>query len=398
MSILFIPGWYPNRTGLTLGNFIQKHAEAAAPYAEVTVVNACADERLINAEYEVIVSQENGVNVIQVYYKKVLSGNGFFSSLKKLKRNLKAHLIGYRKMAEAGGKPDLLHMNILNKAGLICFYLKLRYGLNYVYTEHWTGFLEENPLFKPYSLTGSIYRMIAGRSKMILPVTVNLKNALIRNGIKGRFRIIGNVVDTDLFKPNTETKTETGDPAKSSFRFIHISHAFDEQKNISGILRAVEKLKNIRPDFILQIISDGVTDQHKTYAEELGILDKQVYFEGTKSTKEVAHELGKAQCLVLFSNYENLPCVIPEAMACGVPILSSNVGGIAEHVSPEMGILVSPRNDNELAMAMKKMMEQYASFSQQKLRAYSVRNFSYDQIGLALKEVYSEFVNISDSK
>jgi glycosyltransferase involved in cell wall biosynthesis len=381
-SILVLPGWYPNRTNTTLGNFVQKHAEAANLLCEISVVYACPDKNLKGTNFEIVIENVNGILTIIVYYKKVDSSVPIISSIQKLRRYIRANRIGYKKLIEEKGKPNLVHLNILIKAGLFAYYLKLRYGLNYVYSENWTGFLSSNPVFKPFTFQHAVYAFIANRSKVLMPVTENLKNALIGHGIKGNYQIVGNVVDTDVFKPTLQADTN------KKFRFIHISHAVDDHKNISGILRAVEKLTNIRNDFELTIISDGDLKPHITYAKKLEILDTHVSFEHTLPTTEIAHRLSQSDCLILFSNYENLPCVIPEAMACGVPIISTNVGGIAEHITNETGILISPRNDNELVMAMRKMMDHYNNYSSQKLRAYAVKHFSYDMIGEAFHSAY----------
>lgn len=381
-AILVLPGWYPNRTNPTLGNFVQKHAEASNILNDVSVLYVCPDENLQSTNYEVVNETINGVLTIIVYYKKVNSAIPLLSSYKKLKYFFRAYNIGYKKLLAEKGKPDLVHLNILIKAGLFALYLQVKHGINYVYTENWTGFLPTNPLFKPNTIQHAIYKFIANRSKVLLPVTENLKSALITHGIRGRYHIVGNVVDTAIFKPSQKVKTN------NKFKFVHISHAIDEHKNISGILRAIEKFKNIRTDFELLIISDGETQQHIQYATQLGVYNSHVFFEGTHTTTELANKLSAADCLVLFSNYENLPCVIPEALACGIPVISTDVGGVSEHISNQTGILVTPKNENELVMALKKMMETYNNYSSQKLRAYAVLHFSYDKVGEAFQEAY----------
>ena len=379
--ILFISDWYPDRINSTLGNFIQKHAEAASRHCNVSVIHTCVDENL-EGKYEVCVETINSVLTIIVYYKKVKSFWPLISQFQKVLRYLSAYSLGYARLSAEKGKPDLVHLNALLHAGLAAWFLKFRHHLNYVYTEHWTGFLPANAQFKRFSLKGFLYKYIALQSKVLMPVSENLKDALIKAGIKGDFQVISNVVDTDLFRPSLMPHD------KSKFRFIHISHAMDEHKNISGILRAVEKLRNINSCFSLTIVSDGDLQPHTKYAISLGIYGTQVSFEGTKTTAEIAHLISISDCLLLFSNYENFPCVIPEAMACGIPVISTNVGGIAEHVNNSNGILVSPRNENELVMAMKKMIENSVSFQSEKLRDYSVTYFSYNTIADQLFSVY----------
>ena len=67
-----------------------------------------------------------------------------------------------------------------------------------------------------------------------------------------------------------------------------------------------------------------------------------VSFHATKTTNEIADMISSSHGLLMFSNYENFPCVIAESMMSGKPIISSNVNGIPEHVLPEFGVLVNP--------------------------------------------------------
>ena len=95
--------------------------------------------------------------------------------------------------------------------------------------------------------------MVARNDKAIMPVTLNLKNAMIDCGINSsNYIIVPNVVDQIFFNSAiTPLRTE---PA----RIIHVSTFEDRSKNISGIIDAVGELKNIRVDFKMVFVGDGV--------------------------------------------------------------------------------------------------------------------------------------------
>ena len=69
-------------------------------------------------------------------------------------------------------------------------------------------------------------------------------------------------------------------------------------------------------------------------------IEKHIVFHGTLEAKEIAALLKEADLFVLTSRFENLPCVLIESISAGVPIVSTNVGGIKEIVHPAYGQLV----------------------------------------------------------
>ena len=83
--IIFLARWYPHRYDPMLGLFVQRHAEAAALYNDVSVVYVHADEK-ISQRFEVCKDILNNVNTIRVYYKKpkskILSFFRFFKANK----------------------------------------------------------------------------------------------------------------------------------------------------------------------------------------------------------------------------------------------------------------------------------------------------------------------------
>ncbi|MEK5174123.1 glycosyltransferase [Heyndrickxia sp. FSL W8-0496] len=134
-------------------------------------------------------------------------------------------------------------------------------------------------------------------------------------------------------------------------KFIHVAR-LDPQKNQRLLLEAFAILCKNGTHATLTIVGDGdLREQLEALASSLKIQDR-VYFIG--SINDVEHYLNCSDIFVLSSINEGLPLSILEAMAMGLPIISTNVGGIGDVVQ-ENGILVESENTKALSNAMMKL-------------------------------------------
>jgi glycosyltransferase involved in cell wall biosynthesis len=159
-------------------------------------------------------------------------------------------------------------------------------------------------------------------------------------------------------------------------------------KNVEGILRAVKILSERNIEFELIMVGDAGR-AIKKYAEDLGLAEKFVLFRGEVSYAQVANEMQQSNALILFSNMENSPCVIGEGLCCGLPVITTNVGGIPELLDQENGLQIEPRNDLALANAMEQMIINYASYPREKIAGDAKYRYSYSTTGKEIDEVYN---------
>jgi glycosyltransferase involved in cell wall biosynthesis len=128
----------------------------------------------------------------------------------------------------------------------------------------------------------------------------------------------------------------------------------EPHKGIEFLLRAFAILTELRPDARLTIAGDGA-DRRKLerLARELG-LTGNVAFLGNTSREQVGRILDEADVAVLPSLTEGLPVSLLEALARGIPVVASRVGGIPELVQDRVnGLLVPPADSAALAGALK---------------------------------------------
>lgn len=297
-----------------------------------------------------------------------------------MKRYKKFHELGLKHLIEKGFNPDLVHCNIMNPAGLIAKFWKRKYKLPYVITEHWTGYLPSDGRYNASSILKLSLPKIARRSDFMLPVSEDLKKALQANKLGTTFKVIRNVVNTDKFVIQPAIKD----------RFLVVADLENKQKNITGILHAFKVFNQNHPHVLLSIAGGGPDEKEiKQTAKELG-LDDKVIFHGRVNAEELNNLLSKSFSSLLFSNYENLPCVIVEAFSAGVPFIATNVGGISEIINPNRGILITKGNQDELIAAMESMLK--TSPTSNELRTYALDNFSYKEIGKQFNEIYQNVI------
>ena len=374
-TALFLCSWYPNRRNPTLGNFVQKHAEAACLLNEVVVLAIVADETIHSIE--VVENRRGELNEVLVYFPKKKAGFLSFSKLRSFLSYKKAFDIGMKRVNQLVGRPDIVHLNVIYPLGYFARKLKEKLGVPMVISEHASGFQGGANAYPKVIL--SLAKKVLKSSACVMPVSNDLGERLKQLSPNITIKVIPNVVNEAIFIPSEEIDVTN--------KFVHISTAFEPAKNLLGIIRTVKQLSIENANFSLHIISDGDVSKAHQLARELGVLNSFVFFYPTMTTQEIAVFLKKCRALVLFSNFENFPCVIPEAFMAGIPVIATAVNGIPEYVNESNGILIQAKDEAGLLAAFKSLIDSQP-FDKEKLRAYAMEHFSYAAVGQQLDEIY----------
>lgn len=368
MKILFISSWFPNKLEPTNGNFVQRHAEAVALKHDVEILHTIGDFK----QKETFVFDDkiiNGIRTLVVYYKN--SKNPIQNFL----RRMKAYKMGFSKMQ----KPELVHANVLHNNMLFAVYLKKKYKIPFVVSEHWTALQEEN-LGRTSANIKRIAKFIAKHADYIFPVSENLKNSLKMLGIKTRMKVISNVVNTDVFRIRQTN-------GNKSTRFLHVSSLIP-RKRPDKIIETVHQLKVNGYDVSLEIGGDGDTATLRRLVQKLNAEEYISVFDEI-SYEEVAEKMQASDCFILFSDNETQGCVILESYACGKPVIATAVGGVPEFIKPGLGVLIEKANEKELYQSMQNFIENKIAFNKPEvLRDFVIDNFSKDIISNQFTEVY----------
>lgn len=370
MKILFISSWFPNKLESTNGNFVQRHAEAVASLHEVEILHAIGDP---SQEEDFFFDDQmiNGIRTLIVYYK----------SSKNPVLNFRNRMQAYQKGFQQLTKPDLVHANILHSSMFFAVYVKEKFRIPFVVSEHWSGFLEINR--SSLSIINILTaRYIARRASYLFPVSKILMNSLRALKIGKNSQMVGNVVNTDLFVPK---KLEN-----NRFIFLHISNLIP-LKNPDAMIEGAVRLRKEFKNFELHIGGDGDVERLNHLIEKHNGKEYIKTF-GEISHQEVAEKMRGSNCFVLFSDYESFSCVLLESLSSGVPVIATRVGAIPEIIQDNHGMIIN-KSEEELYRAMRSMLcGSHTVDSPEELHQYVVDNFSIPAIAKQFSEVYKNIV------
>jgi glycosyltransferase involved in cell wall biosynthesis len=201
-----------------------------------------------------------------------------------------------------------------------------------------------------YSCIGMQKRVVKHLGHLVT-VSESARRDIVREfGIPAhRLRVVPNGIDTDLFRPLPAIDREPG-------RLI-VTHSADSPlKGLSHLLIAVAKIKPSRKHFKLVVIgAPRPNGEVERRVRELGI-NAWVEFTGRISDNQLVNHYARATAAVVPSVYEGFGLPAGEAMACGLPVISTTGGALPEVVG-DAGVLVPPADPNALADAIRRVLD-----------------------------------------
>lgn len=244
---------------------------------------------------------------------------------------------------------DIIHGHYLFPASAVAVEVGKEHGIKTYVTAHGSDMFE---LYKTQPLMRSTLKKVLKSADVVLAVSNALRHEIIATGVEGiasKTRLSWNSVDINRFsaKENTTFKEENGLEDKPIVLFVG---NLIKRKNVESLLEA-KKIAN--SDYYLVIVGDGpLFKKLNNKVEEENIRD--VIFTGARD--DVENIIPSCDVLVLPSFSESFGLVLIEALACGKPVIGSNVGGITEIINKNVGLLVNPNKVSSIASAIDKII------------------------------------------
>ena len=240
---------------------------------------------------------------------------------------------------------DIIHGHYLFPAGAVAVEVGNKYNIKTYVTAHGSDMFE---LYKKQPFMRSPIKKVLKNADGVFAVSNALKHEIIATGVPGiadKTKLSWNSVDIDKFsnKENESFKQEYKLFDKPIVLFVG---NLIKRKNADSLLEA-KKIAN--SDYYLVIVGDGpLFKKLKKKAEEEDVRD--VIFTGSRN--DVEDIIPSCDILILPSFSESFGLVLIEALACGKPVIGSDVGGISEIINEDVGLLVNPNKISSIANAI----------------------------------------------
>lgn len=201
------------------------------------------------------------------------------------------------------------------------------------------------------------------------------------------------VVHCGINPNNYHATSRKNSSQREIFHIIQIG-SLHWKKGQIHLIEAMALLRNEKIPFTLQIIGEGSERQNIEKAIAKYHLESYVTLLGAKTEEEVAGLLSDADCYIQSSVSEGIPVSLMEAMACELPVISTNITGIPELVlHNKTGLLVESKDAQGMAIALKKLYEDSDTRNEMGAlgRSWVIQEFTLEQ---NVKKLSNLFNNI----
>lgn len=376
MKVLILPSWYPDKDNPIRGIFFKQQAEFLANYKDVSVISLNMYEILQIKQYIKTnrndIFKENNVDIFKENYidfipREQLKNKSYQKKLFRL----------YDKLVEKKGKPDIIHAHVSFPAGYGAMILSEKYKIPFVVTEHASYF--DNEL---KGKNGDKIKMVLQRADYYTAVSSFLSKKIINAG-RNQCDIIPNFIS---FKDYNCRESNN-----DRFNLINIS-SMHHKKGIDLLLYAFQKAikENKNMGMHLHLVGDGIEfSRYKQLAHDLGLANCCSFY-GSLSHNEVITKLNYSDALIITSRIETFCIVGIEAMACGIPVISTACGGPEDYINNENGILVENENIDQIAEAIIYMYTHHKNYNQEAIKEFIQNNYDYSVVCKKWIQIYNK--------
>ena len=371
IKIVVLPSFYPMEFNYTRGGFFEEQTrlikrqniEIAVVFNEDRSLMSITLQKLKHVYFQRKFALEEGVPVLRKLSWNLIPTK--FDLGRKLWIKSSIQLVAY--FIKHYFKPDLIHVHCVFNAGFVAKYIKEKYKIPYIITEHSTYFASAQFSAKQKEALLEVYNQAA---QVIVVSNPFRKFLAYKIGLSmDRITVLPNFIDTDYFKPFSTS--ERPNENKVIFTVCHHEH----KKRLDRLIDAFKLVLKQHPDWKLLIGGNGkLTSSLDLKVKQMGLSD-HITFCGFLTKAEVREKLNTASFFVLPSDVETFGVVLIEAMAMGLPVVSTKSGGPEDLIIPETGLLVEKEVES-LAIGMCSVIDNLNKYDPKLIRQHVLHSFS----------------------
>ena len=382
MKVLIIPTWYPIGEDKLMGIYHRDFANSLNRFGIKADILFIDRERLRAPLKYLFMKKKEVINAeTTTYIYKMLNLNrfGFHFQIKRYVEKLDKAFKNYLK---TNSKPDVIHAMVTVPAGYAATVIGKKYNIPVVITEH-GGLLErffEKEEFKEYTKEVFDYATYSVVSSYMKDIVLKYEKECF---------ILPNQVDTRIFKNDIKRSIT------NELNLVSVC-ALREGKNLDNAFKAIKILIKKGYNVHYDIIGEGFKEKYyKDKCSEEGLND-YVTFMGKMEKPQIAEVFKKEHALIISSELESFAISGIEALASGLPVITTDCKGPNDYMTEKTGIICKCGDPEDMAAAIEKLYNNYNSYKKENM-VKMAQKFDDEEVVKIAEQIYEYAIKKSST-
>lgn len=393
-KVLIVPAWYPTINDPKWGTFIKEQMEMVQDVFDFRIavgsIQGVTPKRMVKnwlqyRNFLHVSSYADDYIQTPIVYAWKFQWNRHLSKNLDLKQyswiyNQVSHY--FQEIIDSGWKPDIIHFQSLTDFSVIMADIAEKNQIPFILTEH-----NLYP-FNQHDFWTNKRKSLYDRADKVLCVSHHvLRYLLLQNCNIKSFAIVGNYLN------NVVIGKEKQNINKTNILFI-ASHPYC--KDIDIFLKSIMLLKGKIFSFNVNLV--GFSSDSSFGRDINKLIDKYaisdiITIRGHKNRDVIGNEYSSSNLLVSTSYSETFGLCVAEAILNGIPVVTTDSGGVREFVNESNGIVVPIREPELLAHAIQQVIENSNNYNPIQMSQEIAEKYGYDSFRKLIIEQYTSVLN-----